>query len=569
MKHLVMGTAGHVDHGKTALIKMLTGIECDTHIEEKRRGITINLGFAYFDLPDNSRLGIVDVPGHRDFVHTMVAGASGIDFFLLVIAANSGIMPQTREHIKILETLGLKKGIIALNKIDLIDDELFELNKEEIREFFAVTAFAHIPIVPVSAKTGKGKEDLIQTIAEVAREVEERPAEGIFRMYIDRIFSVEGFGSVVTGTVLGGSVHKEDKVYLLPAGKELRVRQMEHHGEKVKEIRAGERASINLVGLDKSDFRRGMLISDRILQASTLMDVKCQLFNSVSSTMNPWSSVLLHCDTNEIQCRIHLLDHEHIQKNGTGIAQIVLSRPIVVFNGDKFVLRNTSSDATIGGGVIIDAHPLHHRRRTQTMINEVKKRVSPSLAELIASEVRKHYDVISHKQISDILNIPSDKILESIRQGMPEDIFVIDDTKEAVLLLDKEYQRIRNRVIKRLTGFHKRNPYDENGLSLNAFLSVRGLQENNAGKILMNFILDSIESEGIFRKKENTWVLKDHKAMLDTRMKEKLAALETFILKYDLQVPLMSELVTYAKTEHGIYDSELKQMLHYLASKQK
>ncbi|MBU1121786.1 MAG: selenocysteine-specific translation elongation factor [Candidatus Omnitrophota bacterium] len=563
MKHLIMGTAGHVDHGKTALIKALTGIDCDTHPEEKRRGITINLGFAYYDLPDKSRLGIIDVPGHRNFVHTMVGGAAGIDFFLLVIAANSGIMPQTREHVRILEMFGIKKGVIALNKIDLIDDELLLLNLEEIGDFFKNTLFTKFPIIGVSAKTGSGINDLKQSIFNVCQEVEEREPGEIFRMYIDRIFTAQGFGTVVTGTVLGGTLCQDTKVYLLPWEKELRVRRMEHHGKEEKEVRAGDRAAINLVGLERGDFSRGMIISDRVLETSTMVDAKCVLFDSVLK-LKLWSSALFLCGTNETQCRIHLLDCDQLNAGEEAIVQIVFSKPIVVFNGDRFILRNTSSDMTIGGGVIIDAHPLHHRRRTEKMEKEVKKRLSGTLPELIASETRKRYRVISHKEIADILNISAEKIFKAAQDKIADDIFVFTENNEAGFLLINEYKRIKGRLIKRFESVHKDNPYDEKGMTFESCVSAFGFKKDCAGEMFIKHLLSTLENDNFLKKVTHTWSLKSHSVTLTKDMEKEILFVEDYLKNSGFKPPLMSELIPFAKSKRFIHETKLRQILHYL-----
>ena len=249
-----MGTAGHIDHGKTALVKALTGIDCDTHKEEKRRGITINLGFAHLALDTGDTVGIVDVPGHRDFVHTMVSGASGIDFALLVIAADEGVMPQTREHVHIMEILGIKKGIIALTKIDRVDGNDANEARNRIHAFAQGGFLESWPIVDVSSMTGEGISALKQTISHIALEVSQRPGGGIFRMYIDRVFSVGGFGTVVTGSVKSGELHVEDTAYLLPGAKPLRVRRLERYGGPVGVVYAGDRASCNCAGMQPRGF---------------------------------------------------------------------------------------------------------------------------------------------------------------------------------------------------------------------------------------------------------------------------------------------------------------------------
>jgi len=569
MKHLIMGTAGHVDHGKTALIKALTGIDCDTHPEEKKRGITMNLGFSYLELPFGDKVGIVDVPGHRDFVHTMVGGAFGVDFVLLVIAADSGVMPQTREHVQIMEVLGIKKGIVVLNKIDLVEEELREISRQEVEDFLKDTFLKSAPIVEVSAKTGEGIVALKETIRQVCETVDERSKGEIFRLYVDRVFSVAGFGTVVTGTVMGGVLKENDKAYLLPDfNKELRIRRMERHGEQVKEIIGGDRASINLVGLDRSDFSRGMLVSDRLLEPTQRIDVKLSVFEKVTS-LDLWSQVVLHCGTNEIQARVHLLDKIKLKGGENAVAQIILSKPAVIFNEDRFVIRNTSSDLTLGGGVVIDAHPLHHRRRTEKMIKEVNKVASGDLAELIVAEVSKRYRIVDAQEIADGLNISKEEILKVIESGLSEDVCVLSENGETILLLKPEAQRIRERMIKRIQGFHRRNPYEEKGMILDAFLSIFSFEIGSPGELFLKHLLKSLEEEKIVEKRANTWALEAHKVEVDNRMQKQINFLLDYLQKCGFKTPLRSEFILDAKRQAGINENELKQILYYLLKQQK
>ncbi|MCD4697331.1 MAG: selenocysteine-specific translation elongation factor, partial [Bacteroidales bacterium] len=263
MKHLILGTAGHVDHGKTALIKAITNIDCDTHKEEKERGITINLGFTHYNLPSGESIGIVDVPGHKDFIKTMVAGAYGIDVVLLVVAADSGIMPQTEEHLRIIEMLGIEQGIVALTKADLVDEETLELAELEISEFLEGTKFENAPIIPVSSVTGKGIPELLETIGKILPEIKEKEKSDRFRMYIDRIFNVKGVGFVVTGSVLEGEISTGKDLYLLPGkSKKIKIRNLERHGEIVEKVFSGDRAAINLSGMKFENYSRGMVLSN-------------------------------------------------------------------------------------------------------------------------------------------------------------------------------------------------------------------------------------------------------------------------------------------------------------------
>lgn len=367
-RHLIMGTSGHIDHGKTSLVKALTGVDCDTHKEEKDRGITIHLGFTHFDLDTGERIGVVDVPGHAAFVRTMVAGASGIDFALFVIAADESVMPQTREHLQIMQILGVRTGILVLNKVDLVDADVLAMAEAEVRELVKGTFLADAPIAMVSSKTGQGIAQLRELIGTVARQVAQRPRGEVFRMFVDRIFTVKGFGTVVTGSVLSGALAVESTAYLLPRGTELRVRRIEQFGEESNEAVAGDRASINLVGLSQSDFERGMVISDRPLRATTMLDARVELF-AHSREFGLWSQVSFHLGTYESQARMHLMDQTQVSGGQSALVQLELPSPCVTQAGDRFVLRSTSSDLTLGGGVVIDAFPLHHRKRARKSWN--------------------------------------------------------------------------------------------------------------------------------------------------------------------------------------------------------
>jgi selenocysteine-specific elongation factor len=297
IKHLIMGTAGHVDHGKTALIAALTGIECDTHKEEKARGITINLGFAHLELDDDISIGIVDVPGHKDFIKTMVAGAYGIDFVLLVIAADCGIMPQTREHLNILQMLGVKQGLVALTKTDIVDGEMQELAEMEIMDYLEKTSLRDAAIVPVSSVTGEGIEELKNKIHDIAQQTSGKKAGNVFRMYIDRFFNVKGHGLVVTGSVLNGKISVGSEVYPYPGKREkLKVRSIERHGKQVEHVDAGDRAALNISGMKQADFVRGMLLLGKEMELVAMIDARLELFDG-HVNLGVWSHVIFHTGT--------------------------------------------------------------------------------------------------------------------------------------------------------------------------------------------------------------------------------------------------------------------------------
>jgi len=491
MKHLIMGTAGHIDHGKTALIKALTDIDCDTHKEEKKRGITINLGFAHLDLTSGDSIGIVDVPGHRDFVHTMVGGATGIDFVLLVIAADSGVMPQTREHLQIMSILGIKQGIIALTKIDLIEDkELLEITKTEIRELVRGTFLEHSPIVEVSAKTNSGLDTLKEKINELFPMVEERSSEGFFRMFIDRFFTISGFGTVVTGSVMSGHLKIKDKAYLLPGKKkELIVRRLERHGKEVSEIKAGDRASINLAGMSKEDFKRGMIVSNKILKATDLLDAKFELFEK-NIEFGIWIQVIFHTGTYENQARIHLIDKNKLRAGETAMIQIHLQTPCVLRHGDRFVIRNSSSDITLGGGTVIDANPLRHRRRPEKLIRKMTSIARGHLSELIISEVKKFHQAIKSKEIAFNLNTSKDEIEKNIIKKLPKDIVKYDGKDGMILISTESRENIRKGIFAAIKEFKKQNPYINKGASLSDIRASLKIEIGSAAEEVLKELME-------------------------------------------------------------------------------
>jgi len=565
MKHVIMGTAGHVDHGKTALVRALTGIECDTHPAEKQRGITINLGFAFLPLPGGDTVGIVDVPGHRDFVHTMVSGACAVDFALLVVAADEGIMPQTREHLQILQVLGIKKGIVAMTKCDLVDADVMEMAIEEVRELTAGTFLEACPVAQVSSVTGAGIEELKQQIAAMEATVAERPAGEIFRLFIDRIFSVSGFGTVVTGSVLSGRIRTEQKAYMLPGARELRVRRLEHHGRQVDEVAAGQRASMNLVGLNREDFRRGMVIADRELRESVLVDAQLTLFQH-GRPLDIWSQEIFLLGTYEAQARIHLVDRDRLAAGQTGIVQIHLPQPVAVISGDRFVIRSSSSDITLGGGEVLDAAPLHHRRRPPELVENLQRLTEGRLRELIAAETRKHPGGISHRALAAILNVAAAEIEAEIGRALPDDIRRYDAGGVCYLIGDAQRRRLADTVSRTLETFHRRNPLLDEGRRTDELLGMLGLGQNADNEQVLRLVLDELCRDGALKKVGNTYALASHSVTLSPAMTRQISFVEGYLKKCGLQVPLVTELTAEAARQ-GIDEPSLRQVLRYLVGK--
>ncbi|MDH7479605.1 MAG: selenocysteine-specific translation elongation factor [Syntrophomonadaceae bacterium] len=374
-KHFIIGTAGHVDHGKTQLVKRLTGIDTDRLKEEKERGISIELGFAPLRLPSGKLAGIVDVPGHERFVKHMLAGASGIDLVLLVVAADEGVMPQTREHLDILKLLGTRQGVIVITKKDLVDEDLLELVKEEVREAVAGSFLENAPLAVVSSHTGEGIAELTALLDRQSAGVEEKEAAGKARLPIDRVFSITGFGTVVTGTLFSGKLSVGDPVEILPEGLSTRVRNLQVHGRRVEEARAGQRLAVNLAGLAVSDLSRGsVLAAPGYLAPSFRLDVNLELLPHARRPLKNLSRVRFHLGTKEALGRVLLLEAEELAPGGRAYAQMVMEEPVVAARRDRFVIRAYSPMITIGGGTVIDPSPPKRKRFKEETIADLATR---------------------------------------------------------------------------------------------------------------------------------------------------------------------------------------------------
>ncbi|MBK9166310.1 MAG: selenocysteine-specific translation elongation factor [Bryobacterales bacterium] len=364
MKNIIAGTAGHIDHGKTALVRALTGIDTDRLEEEKRRGITIDIGFAHLALAPDLRLGFVDVPGHERFVRNMLAGASGIDLVLLVVAADESVMPQTREHFDICRLLGLRAGVVALTKSDLVEPDLVDLVRLEVEDLVAGSFLEGAPIVPVSAVTGAGLDALRDALSQAARAAAAKDASRPFRLPVDRVFTMTGFGTVVTGTLVAGSVAREDEVEIHPGGRRARVRGLQVHGEAAARATAGQRTAINLSGVDTGDLQRGMVLTHcGLFQASVTVDVRLDLLAS-AKPLKHLAPVHVHTGAAETSARVRLLDgNRTLDPGGAAFARLELAEPVLLMPGDRFIVRRFSPVTTIGGGIVADIHPPRLRRR--------------------------------------------------------------------------------------------------------------------------------------------------------------------------------------------------------------
>jgi selenocysteine-specific elongation factor len=371
VKHIIVGTAGHIDHGKSTLVEALTGTNPDRLEEEKRRGITIDLGFAFLSL-EEARLGFVDVPGHERFVRNMLAGAGGIDVVLLVVAADESIKPQTREHFDICRMLGVHQGLVAITKADLADSDVLGLVRLEIEEFVRGSFLEGAPIIPVSARTGAGLDVLEHELLKTAKSAPARNANGHFRLPIDRSFAMKGFGTVVTGTLISGTVTVEDEVQLYPTGRRLRVRGLHSGGKAVERVLAGQRTAVNLAGIGHAEIRRGMTLgAPGIFIPTDRLDVRVDLLSSARSLKNR-ARAHFHQGTAETIAEVILIEGGELAPEGSAFAQLRLKEKLLLLPGDRFILRQFSPVVTIGGGVAIDIKAPQHRRRDTLVAANLK-----------------------------------------------------------------------------------------------------------------------------------------------------------------------------------------------------
>jgi selenocysteine-specific elongation factor len=466
MKHAILGTAGHIDHGKTALVKTLTGVDTDRLKEEKERGITIELGFTFLDLPSGTRLGIIDVPGHEKFVKHMVAGVWGIDLVALIIAADEGVMPQTREHLDICRLLHVKKGLVVITKVDLVEQDLLEMVREEVIDLVKDSFLEGAPIVPVSAITGEGIPELITTLDHLSEGVEERTSKGVLRLPIDRVFVMKGFGTVVTGTMISGSLSIGELVEILPAGLEGKVRNLQVYNRSVEKAVAGERTAVNLQGLEASTVERGeVLVHAKTLVPTRLLDVYLEYLPGSLRSLRSRTMQRFHIGTNLALATIFLLDHEELIPGQGGFAQLRLEQPVVAMPKDRFVIRGSSAIQTIGGGVVLDTHPSKHKRFSPSVLEDLTVLRDGSGEEILRQHILRSGS--GGMTRSDLLNrvaMAPDE-MEGLLKKMTEkgDLLVVDPEKLKVIA-NSQYQRLKELSLDQLKEFHQRFPM-KSGLS--------------------------------------------------------------------------------------------------------
>jgi len=430
----VIGTAGHVDHGKSTLIRALTGIDPDRLREEKERGMTIDLGFAWLRLPSGTEVSIVDVPGHERFVHNMLAGVGGIDIALLVIAADEGIMPQTREHVDILDLLNISTGVVAVTKTDLVEPDWLDLVLAEIEEGLKGSSLAHAPLIPVSSTTGAGLDVLTSTLDSLLAQERTRPSSGAPRLPIDRVFTVAGFGTVVTGTLIDGALHRGDELEIVPSGLRARVRGLQSHKHKVDSAPAGTRVAVNISAVSTDELERGEVLSaPGALTATRLLDVRLKMVRQGARNLRHNDEITFHTGSSESVGKVALLDSDELSPGDDGMAQIRLKRPVAVGKGDLFVVRLLTPAQTVGGGMVIEPHARRHRRFQEPVLERLQVLELGAPQEIVLQQLRSREpaelrDVLSRAALGteDARSVVADLIQSG-------DVFALDNVDAGLL----------------------------------------------------------------------------------------------------------------------------------------
>ena len=540
LKQIILGTAGHIDHGKTSLIKAVTGTDTDRLKEEKERGITIELGFAALDLPSGQHLGIVDVPGHEKFVKNMVAGATGIDIVVMVIAADEGVMPQTREHMEICTLLGVRHGMVAVTKIDMVDEEWLELALEDIRDFVRGTFLEEAPIAPVSSETKQGIPEFIKALDALAAKIPERPPTDLFRLPIDRVFTMKGFGTVITGTLIAGRVQVGDTIRIYPSEITSKVRGIQIHNQSANEATAGMRTAINFQGLEKAAINRGEVLSKQgTLLASYMVDVSLRYLASNKKPLKNRTRVRFHTGTSEVLGNVILLDRDELPPGDDTVVQLRLDAPVSLVKDDRFVIRSYSPIYTIGGGQVLNPIPIKHKRLKPETVEALKELGDQEPEVIIAFHTEASgYKGVSFSHLKIMSNL-ADKQLGNALQGLlSKKILIQVDKENRIYIHHSGFEKLKNDTRGRLADFHSANP-------LKTGMSKEELKTKFPPYLtakLFNLTLTQMIKENEIVQEENTVRLASHAVSLGGKqadIKDKI--LDTY-QKSGLQPPYFKEL---------------------------
>ena len=557
---LVLGTAGHIDHGKTTLVRALTGFDCDRLEEEKRRGITIELGFAPLELPDGRTISIVDVPGHERFIRQMVAGAAGIDAVLLVVAADEGVMPQTREHLEILDLLGVRKGLVALTKIDRVDEELLDLAVEDVKTLLAGTFLEKAPLVPVSALEGTGIKELLEEIQRLTLDLEPRSSEGPFFLPIDRAFPISGFGTVVTGTAYAGSVKVGDEMELLPSGAPARVRSLEVHEQGVNGAFAGQRTAINLSGIAFKDVHRGdVLCAPALFKPTQCLDVVLRALKSNIEPIKHWQRVRFHIGTSDILARISFFDpSETILPGESSLAQLVLEEPLCAAFSQGFVIRSYSPLETIGGGRVIFPYGWkpRNRKRKDDYFEMLGRLAASGDTENRLVAVLQALDILSLDEASGMLQVfPSEIGLLTRKKHAEKSLFLLQSGPAWLVSKDrmgKEWESFSMT----LSIFHEKEPHLRGMTFEEAASSVFLGEDPRLAKAAIAIFLE----QGLLEASESRVGLPGFIPQDESRFEKEITRLLEMCKRRGFEMPTLDEALAVTGLSKADFSLLLKQL---------
>jgi len=530
--HIVVGTAGHIDHGKSALIKALTGVDPDRLKEEKERGMTTDLGFVFY----GDDVTIIDVPGHEKFVRHMVAGASTIDFVMFVIAADDGIMPQTIEHLEVLKLLAIKKGVVVITKKDLVKDDWLQIVIDEVKKIMYDTFLHDAPIIPVSSITKEGIDELKKVLDELITQTAAKKDRGIFRLCIDRCFTIKGFGTVVAGTVLSGKIKIGDTLELLPNKKKVKVRGIEVHNKKVTEVGTGFRSAVNLVGTEKEEIKRGdVLAQPGYYKPSTFLNASLYLLKSAGKPLKNLTRLRIHLGTKEILGRIVLLDKKTLAPGQKARAQFRLETPAVCDINDRYVVRTYSPQATIGGGVIIEPKATKAKGFDEKLIEHLQKVEAGDPGVMVEENLATNFEL--PRKVDEIaydLNLPLPKVSEVIKQLLNNKKVLCIDEKRGLYYSQKNFEKLKNNIINILKEYHKNNPINTGIPQLELLKNI----SKGFDKSLLNYTLEKMSREkSVKLTDDNKMRLFDFKVVLDKNMDEIVKRLEEMFLVAEYKPP--------------------------------
>jgi selenocysteine-specific elongation factor len=557
----VVGTAGHIDHGKSHLVRALTGIDPDRLKEEQERGITIDLGFAHLTLPDGTRVGFVDVPGHERFVRNMLAGVGGIDLVLLVIAADESIKPQTREHFDICRLLRIPRGIVVLTKSDLVDAEILDLVRLEVREFVAGSFLERAPIVGVSVRTGQGLDGLKDCLAQAARDLPPRPAAGLPRLPIDRAFSIKGFGTVVTGTLVSGSLREAQEVVLLPHGARARVRGLETHNQLARVAAAGQRVAANLQGIDAAAIERGNLLTEpEALEPTHLLDVALEYLPGAPGPLRDLSRVGLHLMTTETPARVKVLGAGTVRPGTTAFAQLRAERPLVALPGDRFILRRHSPPMTVGGGVVLhNAPPKLRGQRLDVMARYERLSDPRPAARLVVLVEESEERGIDLRELRARTGLDPEEIARVLDEAVHHGEARALPTTPRRFLSAGAAERLRGQVTAALEAFHRREPLRA-GLARE---EIRTRVFADSHPDVFRCLLQEMAEAGVLRVEKDRVALAGHQVSLSAEDGGLIERLEGVYLSGGTNPPEVSDLASTLKAD----PRRLEKLLHLLLSR--